>query len=64
MLTSADQPDLWNLIRGAPSIDPEAQHQLLDGLVARYGLRLTHFQSHYLPKGGRLASNHWADSGS
>jgi hypothetical protein len=27
------------------------EHELLDGLVSRYGLRLTHFQSHYLPAG-------------
>jgi hypothetical protein len=27
------------------------QHDLLDALSARYGLRLTHFQSHYLPAG-------------
>jgi len=26
-------------------------HALLDSLAARYGLRLTHFQSHYLPDG-------------
>lgn len=28
-----------------------AEHALLDGLALRYGLRLTHFQSHYLPEG-------------
>ena len=28
-----------------------SEHDLLNGLVARYGLRLTHFQSHYLPDG-------------
>lgn len=28
-----------------------AEHALLDGMVLRYGLRLTHFQSHYLPAG-------------
>jgi hypothetical protein len=28
-----------------------AQHQLLDDLARRYLLRLTHFQSHYLPDG-------------
>ena len=35
-----------------------SQHDLLDELAARYGLRLTHFQSHYLPSGwqGRLQS--------
>ncbi len=27
------------------------EHELLEGLVQRYGLRLTHFQSHYLPSG-------------
>ena len=27
------------------------EHALLEGLAARYGLRLTHFQSHYLPSG-------------
>jgi hypothetical protein len=34
------------------------QHELLNSLAARYGLRLTHFQSHYLPAGwrGRLQS--------
>jgi hypothetical protein len=31
--------------------DLRAEHELLDGLVARYGLRLAHFQSHYLPAG-------------
>jgi hypothetical protein len=35
-----------------------AHRQLLDELARRYGLRLTHFQSHYLPAGweGRLHS--------
>ena len=28
-----------------------AQHQLLEDLAKRYGLRLAHFQSHYLPEG-------------
>jgi hypothetical protein len=28
-----------------------SEHALLDGLARRYGLRLTHFQSHYLPSG-------------
>jgi len=28
-----------------------SQHDLLDELASRYGLRLTHFQSHYLPSG-------------
>src|SRR6185312_1542792 len=28
-----------------------SEHQLLDQLASRYGLRLTHFQSHYLPDG-------------
>ena len=34
------------------------QHALLDRLVQRYGLRLAHFQSHYLPSGweGRTRS--------
>ncbi len=34
------------------------QHGLLDSLATRYGLRLAHFQSHYLPDGwrGRLRS--------
>jgi hypothetical protein len=27
------------------------QHELLDSLAARYGLRLTHFRSHFLPAG-------------
>jgi hypothetical protein len=34
--------------------DIRSQHDLLDGLLRRYGLRLAHFQSHYLPTG-------WAD---
>ena len=29
------------------------QHELLDVLANRYGLRLTHFQSHFLPQGWR-----------
>jgi hypothetical protein len=35
-----------------------SDHALLDSLAKRYGLRLTHFQSHYLPQGwrGRLHS--------
>lgn len=28
-----------------------SQHQLMDSLAARYGLKLAHFQSHYLPTG-------------
>jgi hypothetical protein len=34
------------------------QHELLDNLTTRYGLRLAHFQSHYLPDGweGRIQS--------
>jgi hypothetical protein len=34
-------------------VPPEirAQHDLLNDLAARYGLRLAHFQSHYLPDG-------------
>jgi len=34
-------------------VPPElrASHELLDSLNARFGLRLTHFQSHYLPTG-------------
>lgn len=31
-----------------------AQHQLLNELQKRYGLSLTHFQSHYLPEGWQL----------
>jgi len=27
------------------------QHKLLEGLLQRYGLKLTHFQSHFLPSG-------------
>lgn len=27
------------------------ERELLEGLIQRYGLRLTHFQSHYLPSG-------------
>ena len=30
-----------------------AQHAVLDELVTRFGLQLTHFQSHYLPSGWR-----------
>src|SRR5205807_2577023 len=35
-----------------------SQHDLLDQLAQRYGLQLTHFQSHYLPNGweGRVKS--------
>ena len=35
-----------------------ARHDLLDTLAIRYGLRVTHFQSHYLPTGwaGRVRS--------
>ena len=34
-------------------VPPEirSQHELLDQLAERYGLRITHFQSHYLPAG-------------
>jgi len=34
-------------------VPPElrSQHELLDRLTRQYGLRLTHFQSHYLPRG-------------
>src|SRR5687768_16175766 len=28
-----------------------AERELLDGFTARYGLRVAHFQSHYLPMG-------------
>lgn len=28
-----------------------SQHQLMDSLAVRYGLKLAHFQSHYLPQG-------------
>ncbi|MDB5173947.1 MAG: hypothetical protein JWN51_2720 [Phycisphaerales bacterium] len=28
-----------------------SEHALLDELAARYGLRLAHFQSHFLPQG-------------
>ncbi len=31
--------------------DVRSEHALLDSLAQRYGLRLTHFQSHYLPSG-------------
>jgi hypothetical protein len=27
------------------------EHDFLNGLIARFGLRLAHFQSHYLPSG-------------
>ena len=40
------------------------QHDVLNKLAERYGLSLTHFQSHYLPKGweGRLRSlNTWGE---
>ncbi|MGL4554884.1 MAG: DUF6036 family nucleotidyltransferase [Gemmataceae bacterium] len=47
------------LLRATDDIDlvdevPEtirAEHRLLDELAVRYGLRLTHFQSHFLPSG-------------
>jgi hypothetical protein len=32
-------------------VSVRAEHALLQQLVARYGLRLAHFQSHYLPQG-------------
>jgi hypothetical protein len=32
-------------------LEIRAQHDLLNDLAARYGLRLAHFQSHYLPAG-------------
>jgi hypothetical protein len=31
--------------------DIRSQHELLANLAARFGLQLTHFQSHYLPAG-------------
>lgn len=33
--------------------DVRADHELLDSLATRFGLHLTHFQSHYLPTGWR-----------
>lgn len=52
---------LANLSRQTDDIDAvdevpaviRAEHDLLDRLAKRYGLRLTHFQSHYLPTGWR-----------
>jgi hypothetical protein len=32
-------------------VEVRSQHEILEGLSARYGLHLTHFQSHYLPAG-------------
>jgi len=32
----------------------QGRHALLDSLAQRYGIRLTHFQSHYLPTGWEL----------
>lgn len=32
-------------------VEMRSQHELLDQLAQRYGLRLAHFQSHYLPAG-------------
>jgi hypothetical protein len=34
------------------------QHELLDQLAGRYGLHLTHFQSHYLPAGWESRTRH------
>ena len=50
---------LGNLSRSTDDIDivdevpPElrAQHDAMEQLASRYGLRLAHFQSHYLPAG-------------
>jgi hypothetical protein len=50
---------LANLSRQTDDIDAvdevpaviRAEHDLLDRLAKRYGLQLTHFQSHYLPSG-------------
>lgn len=50
-----------NLSRATDDIDVvdevpaalRADHELLAGLARRYGLHLTHFQSHYLPTGWR-----------
>jgi len=39
------------------------QHDLLNKLAQRYGLRLTHFQSHYLPAGWESRLHHVEDYG-
>jgi len=39
-----------NIVSAVPS-ELRSQHQLLALLSVRYGLELTHFQSHYLPQG-------------
>lgn len=39
-----------DVVNDVPS-ELRSQHQLLGQLAVRYGLGLTHFQSHYLPKG-------------
>lgn len=48
-LISRSTEDL-DLVDEIPS-DIRGEHQLLHDLVSRYGLRLAHFQSHYLPDG-------------
>jgi hypothetical protein len=42
-------------------VEIREQHALLDGLARRYGLRITHFQSHYLPcrADGRSVPGPW-----
>jgi hypothetical protein len=40
------------------------QHELIDGLKKRYGLGLTHFQSHYLPSGWDTRLHHFETFGS
>ncbi len=35
-----------------------AEHELLGDLAQRYGLRLAHFQSHFLPTGWRMRRHH------
>jgi hypothetical protein len=47
LLRATDDIDAVDEIPGAL----RTQYQLLDSLVVRYGLRLAHFQSHYLPFG-------------
>ncbi len=41
-----------NVVDEVPA-EIRSQYELLDDLAARYGLRVTHFQSHFLPTGWR-----------
>jgi hypothetical protein len=44
--------------------DIRSQHELLANLAARFGLQLTHFQSHYLPAGWENRVHHLGAFGS